>query len=124
MEEEFKLLRLSNGDMIICKIVSEDQNSLTISTPYKLMIRELVDGIVTGVLKWIPYAIDEDIQFNKDHVSLITKLKPNFISYIKRTIDSDNEMIGEEDFEEYKKTQNSKLQKQMLLFANTGNTVH
>ena len=34
------------------------------------------------------------------------------------------EWIGEEDFEEYKKTQNSKLQKQMLLFANTGNTVH
>lgn len=125
MEQEFKLLRLSNGDMIICQILSENDNELTISTPYKLMVRELVDGIVTGVLKWLPYTDEETIKFNRDHISLITKIKPSFLNYVKRSMDSDNEIIGsDQDFEELTKAQKGKIQKTILLHANTGNTIH
>ena len=120
MKQEFKLLRLSNGEQIIAKVVDKTDTSVHLDDMFRLYQRESYDGVATGITKWLTFISDETVELNLDHVSFITNIENDIKEYLeKKSQESDDEDRYEAAEQEFKS-----IMSEYLINANTYSTIH
>ena len=118
----FKILKMVNGDDVLCKVVKEYDDALVIEMPMsvmKHMVHQGEDHIIehTGLHRWLNYTNDPSVVVYKDRILSFGTLAPEVIFYYKmfckriRHEISDNENKSEESMMEQMKDNLSKVAK-------------
>jgi hypothetical protein len=84
----FKILKMINGDDVLCKVVKEYDDALVIEMPMsvmKHMVHQGEDHIIehTGLHRWLNYTNDPSIVVYKDRILSYGSLAPEVVFYYK-----------------------------------------
>ena len=84
----FKILKMVNGDDVLCKVVKEYDDALVIEMPMsvmKHMVHQGEDHIIehTGLHRWLNYTNDPSIVVYKDRILAFGSLAPEVVFYYK-----------------------------------------
>lgn len=90
MMHDYVVMKLINGETIICVVVVEDDDYYTIMFPVQMKPTKLDNGskkeVQVGV-PWLPYTDDKIIEINKHDILLVKPLNPTTIAYYKNLVD-------------------------------------
>ena len=84
----FKILKMVNGDDVLCKVVKEYDDALVIEMPMsvmKHMVHQGEDHIIehTGLHRWLNYTNDPSVVVYKDRILSYGSLAPEVVFYYK-----------------------------------------
>ena len=84
----FKIIKLLNGDDIICKIMEEYKDALVVEYPMSIVknqVMENEDQIVehTGLQRWMNYTHDTTFVIPKERIICLGNMAPDVTMYYK-----------------------------------------
>jgi len=84
----FKIIKMINGDDVLCKVIKEYEDALVIEMPMsvmKHMVHQGEDHIIehTGLHRWLNYTNDPSIVVYKDRILSYGSLAPEVVFYYK-----------------------------------------
>ena len=86
-QTSFKIIKLNNGDDIICKIVNETTDTVTVERPLSLVeeISHKPDrtALQTGFNKWLSFSSDNQFQISKNKILTVGNLNAEMRYYYK-----------------------------------------
>ncbi len=102
----YHIIKLSNGEDIVCKIIKDDLESLTISKPLKfyLVPRPFKNTLVESLTltRWIqPYTTDTEMSLNKNSIITIVKAANDLSEFYELNIDKNLKPEPVEEEKEY-----------------------
>ena len=103
----FKILKMINGDDVICKIAEEYKDALVVEFPMaivKNMVEENDHGVVehTGLQRWMNYTHDKTFVIPKERIITLGNMAPDVTLYYKHVckrleFETDLEPTNEEE---------------------------
>ena len=87
-ENPFKILKMINGEDVICKIAEEYKDALVIEYPMSIVknqVMESEDQIVehTGLRRWMNYTHDTTFVIPKERIICLSNMAPDVTMYYK-----------------------------------------
>ncbi len=84
----YKILKMLNGDDVLCKVLQEYTDALVVEMPMSIMkhqVKETRNQVVehTGLHRWINYSNDTSHVIYKDRILSFGTLAPEVIFYYK-----------------------------------------
>ena len=84
----FKIMKMINGEDIICKIMEEYSDALVVEYPMSIVKNQVVeseDQIVehTGLQRWINYTHDTTFVIPKERIITLANMAPDVTMYYK-----------------------------------------
>ena len=114
----FKLLRLSNGEQVLARVMKESNTEYEIQDMFRIYQRESYDGVHTGITNWLTFVDQEIIMMNKQHVTFVADINKDIDEYLDKKAKEDPEEEYEEAVEQEYKAH------MMEYFANTISKVY
>src|SRR6056300_1401352 len=116
MDTNYKVLKLTNGDDLICKILGEDDNSVIVECPMQVLktkYRNNGNDIVehTGLQRWISFTNDIEYIIDKEKIIGLANLSPEVMVYYKMVSRKTIEESEMDAMESYGKTDEEVLEK-------------
>lgn len=116
MDTNYKVLKLTNGDDLICKILGEDDNSVIVECPMQVLktkYRNNGDDVVehTGLQRWISFTNDIEYIIDKEKIIGLANLSPEVMVYYKMVSRKTIEESEMDAMESYGKTDEEVLEK-------------
>jgi len=119
MTHVHKLVRFSNGDIIVGEVLEEslryDSDQVQITNVFK--VHQIVSPEayqMTTMVKFLHFIKDQYISLNKEHISFISEVTDDVVEYIENYDEEDE--VDEEDFFDKMATAG--------LYANTEGSIH
>jgi len=104
----YRVLRLTSGDEIVCQAVSERPESITVRSPLAIVnVAKVVGDEVEESLslqRWVHFTETEEVDISKAQVIVNTGASvglQRFYEYVVAKLDSDEEYSEELEEEEY-----------------------
>ena len=115
----FKIIKMVNGDDVICKIMEEYKDALVIEYPMSIVKNQVVeseDQIVehTGLQRWMNYTHDTTFVIPKERIICLGNMAPDVTMYYKHVckrleFESNQESSNEDEAMEKMKENVDKL---------------
>ena len=88
MTNPFKIIKMINGEDVICKITEEYSDAFVIEYPMSIIKQQTLDNehsVVehTGLQRWINYTHDATVVLHKDRILSVANLAPDVTVYYK-----------------------------------------
>jgi len=88
MSNPFKIIKMINGEDVICKITEEYSDAFVIEYPMSIVKQKTLDNehsVVehTGLQRWINYTHDATVVLHKDRILSVANLAPDVTVYYK-----------------------------------------
>ena len=88
MINPFKIIKMINGEDVICKITEEYSDAFVIEYPMSIVKQKTLDNehsVVehTGLQRWINYTHDATVVLHKDRILSVANLAPDVTVYYK-----------------------------------------
>ena len=82
---ELKILKLSNGSMVIAEVVNEERNNIAALNPFELVEREDDGKVIYFMDYWLPFDKKENlVGINRDHVLATVPVTEALKKYYER----------------------------------------
>ena len=127
-EKDYQVVKLSNGENLICDVISDSDTTLNVKSPLKMetISRVTKSGIVESLSlgKWVqPFSDQKTISLNKNIVIInlpVTIGLEKYYEYVLKKMD-----LGDgPSEEELKAIEEEEKQDQMLEYIKDGYTIH
>tara|TARA_R100001369_G_scaffold85080_1_gene118384 strand:- start:60 stop:479 length:420 start_codon:yes stop_codon:yes gene_type:complete len=114
METDCKVVKLTNGDDLVCQIFSHADGKYTIGSPYKMKVYNDVTerGVAESLhlASWVgPFTENKTFEIKESHVLLITDASSGLTSYYKNIIRRRTELKLTDELEEWDNAQYDEL---------------
>ena len=116
--------KLYNGDDIVAEMISEDEEFVHITMPFKFMYgSNITGGITTSLTQWIPMdqIMNQPIQLAKNDIIVGSRAPDSFYAIYEKMANKKLEDLGlnPSSKEDLKRSVNEFQEKIMLLTANS-----
>ena len=128
---DYQVIKLSNGENLICDVISDSDTTLNVKSPLKMetLSRVTKTGIVESLSlgKWVqPFSDQKTISLNKNIVIInlpVTIGLEKYYEYVLKKMDLDDGP-SEEELKAIEEEEKQDLQDQMLEYIKDGYTIH
>lgn len=116
-QENYRFLKLKNGDNIIClRLLEPDENhhAFVVYSPVIVTMMSLADGSISiGLAKWIPYTDERVFDIYVDDIVLVTSLNEEASGYYSQALQNQQEFEEEEKKEKEEAGSDVEIEKKL-----------
>ena len=132
-EKDYQVVKLSNGENLICDVISDSDTTLNVKSPLKMetLSKFTKSGVVESLslVRWMqPYCDNEQFALSKNNVILNSPVSiglGKYYEFILKKMDGlDIPQPSEEELKAIEEEEKQELKDQMLEYIKNDVTIH